>query len=162
MANTQRDLSRRLDYPLPRIRLCLVHEGKPGLALKPLRSPDDAEKMVEPLKHSPEEHFISLHLNSQNEVIGVHEVSHGTLSSSLVHPREVFKAALLSNSHALVVCHNHPSGAKIYPSSEDLTTTRQLIEAGRLVGVSLLDHLIVSPSYSIYSIRENHPELWQC
>jgi DNA repair protein RadC len=84
-----------------------------------------------------------LHLNTKFEVIGLHEVSHGTLSASLVHPREVFKAALVANSYAILVCHNHPSGAKLTPSKEDFETTKQLIAAGKVLGVSVLDHLIL-------------------
>lgn len=109
-----------------------------------------------------EEHFVSLHLNAKNEVIGLHEVSHGTLSASLVHPREVFKAALIANSYAILVCHNHPSGSQIMPSPEDIDTTRQLIEAGKFMGVNVIDHLIIGPGSleDWYSLREQHPELW--
>jgi DNA repair protein RadC len=80
-----------------------------------------------------------------------------------VHPREVFKAAIIANSYAIVVCHNHPSGASISPSKEDLDTTKQLLSAGRILGVSVVDHLIVGPATegeSVYSVRENHPALW--
>ena len=161
MSNTKRKtLSERLRYRLPSIKLCLVHEGLKASELYPVKSPEDAEEFLSPLKFSPDEQFVSLHLNAQNQVIGVHEVSHGTISSSLVHPREVFKAALLANSHALVVCHNHPSGATVTPSSEDLATTKQLLKAGRVIGVNVLDHLILSPNQGVYSIRENFPELW--
>jgi DNA repair protein RadC len=121
----------------------------------------DAAKLLEPLHYFSEEHFVSLHLNAKNEVIGMHEVSHGSLSMSIVHPREVFKAAMVTNSHALLVCHNHPSGAKISPSKEDMETTSQLLAAGRLLGILVVDHIIVGPNQQAYSIRENHPELWQ-
>jgi len=157
---TRKTLSQKLRYRLPSIKLCLVQEGKTTKELYPVKSPEDAEELLDPLKFSPDEQFVSLHLNAQNQVIGVHEVSHGTISASLVHPREVFKAALLANSHALVVCHNHPSGAEVTPSSEDLSTTRQLLKAGRVLGVNVLDHLILSPNHGVYSIRENYPDLW--
>jgi DNA repair protein RadC len=109
-----------------------------------------------------EEHFVSLHLNANNQVIGVHEVSHGTLSASLVHPREVFKAALIANSFAILVCHNHPSGSELMPSADDMVTTRQLVEAGRFMGVNVIDHLIIGPGvdHHCYSLRERHPDLW--
>jgi len=154
-------ISRKLSYQLPRIKLCLVHENMSPDRLYPIKSPVDAEKLLEPLRHVPEEHFVSLHLNAQNEVIGIHEVSHGTISSSLVHPREVFKAALVANSYAILVCHNHPSGSYVKPSREDLDTTRQLLRAGWILGVNLIDHLIFSPNQSVYSLRENHPEIWK-
>jgi len=154
-------LSKRLNYKLPRIKLCLVHEGMTPDNLYPIQTPGDAEDLLEPLRHVPEEHFVSLHLNAKNEVIGLHEVSHGTLASSLVHPREVFKAALVANSYAILICHNHPSGSLVKPSPEDMDTTRQLLRAGRILGVNVIDHLIFSPNQSAYSLRENHPELWK-
>ena len=153
-------LRRKMKYILPRIKLALVHEGS-RRKLYQIQSPFDAEQYLDPLRHAPEEHFVSLHLNAKNEVIGLHEVSHGTLAASLVHPREVFKAALVANSYALVVCHNHPSGSQLSPSHEDLQTTRQLLQSSRILGVHLLDHLILSPTQSAYSIRENHPDLWR-
>lgn len=74
------------------------------------------------------------------------------------------KAAILANSFAIIVCHNHPSGSKVVPSREDLETTGQLFNAGKLLGVTLLDHLIVGPGLkkdTVYSIRQYHPELWK-
>ncbi|MBI5176085.1 MAG: JAB domain-containing protein [Candidatus Obscuribacter sp.] len=165
-----------LNYKLPVFKLMMVKEEKKQKnPLPSIRSALDAAKLLEPLCFAPEEHFVALHLNSKFEVIGLHEVSHGTLSASLVHPREVFKAALVANSFAILVCHNHPSGAKLSASREDLTTTRTLIDAGKLLGVSVLDHLIVGPQQQSdivrkkkresrilpLSIREEHPELWQ-
>jgi DNA repair protein RadC len=157
---SRRNLSRSLEYQLPRLRLCLVHEPGRSRRLHVVRTPEDAAEFLHPLRYHSEEHFISIHLNSRHEVIGLHEVSHGTLSSSLVHPREVFKAALLANSHAILVCHNHPSGSGIFPSAEDIDTTDQLLQAGKILGVSVLDHLIVGPVDETYSVREHHPQLW--
>jgi DNA repair protein RadC len=161
MPARHRSLAKRLQYKLPRIKLCLVQDGDPGnYPTYTIRTPYDAEGFLEPLKHEPEEHFVSIHLNSRHEVIGLHEVSHGTLSSSLVHPREVFKAALLANSHAILVCHNHPSGSVITASQEDLDTTSQLLQAAKFLGVSLIDHLITSPAHPVFSIREHYAHLW--
>jgi DNA repair protein RadC len=158
-----KNLVSKLDYALPKIRLALVRESGKGKQSYAISCPKDAAKFLEPLRHAPEEHFVSLHLNAKNEVMGLHEVSHGTLSASLVHPREVFKAAVVGNCFAILVCHNHPSGAVLSPSKEDLDTTRQLLKAGKILGVSLMDHLIIggdSESMSVYSIRENHPRIW--
>jgi DNA repair protein RadC len=158
----QEGLTTKLKYRLPQLRLCLVHEGSAhDTAPYLVRTPKDAAHLLDPLRHQSEEHFISLHLNSRHEVIGLHEVSHGTLSASLVHPREVFKAAMLANSHAILVCHNHPSGSAINASKEDLDTTEQLLSAGKLLGISVLDHLILSPVHDAFSVRENHPDLWK-
>lgn len=153
-------LKNNLKYRVPRFKLALVAEGVKPTKLTAVRTPEDAAAFVEPLKHAPEEHFVSLHLNTRHEVIGIHEVSHGTISSSLVHPREVFKAAILSNAYAILVCHNHPSGSSVFPSREDLDTTRQLLKAGELLGINIVDHLIVSPTQEPYSLREKHPEMW--
>ena len=156
-------LESQLTYRIPRIKLALVKEkSSPGPRFA-IRTPTDVAQFLEPLKRASEEHFVSVHLNAKNEVIGLHEVSHGTLSSSLVHPREVFKAAIIANSYAIIVCHNHPSGSGITPSKEDLDTTKQLLRAGRILGVAVIDHLIVGPTSnddSVYSLRENHPMLW--
>lgn len=159
-------LKKKAKYELPRLKLLLVTESDPKLkhaAPEPyaLRSPDDVADFFEPIRDLAEEHFVALHLNSKHEIIGLHEVSHGTLSASLVHPREVFKAALLANSHAILICHNHPSGSPLTPSIEDIDTTTQLINAGRFLGVPVLDHVILSPVHQFYSIREFHPELWE-
>jgi DNA repair protein RadC len=151
-----RSLKKHLKYIVPQIRLALIKE--PGNKTVPVSTPGDIEKLIEPLKHYSEEHFISFHLNSRHEVSGYHIVSHGTLSASLVHPREVFKSALLSNSHSIVVAHNHPGGS-LTPSAEDLETTRQLIEAGKLLGVPLVDHVIVSHSGYV-SLRETRGYFW--
>jgi len=97
-------------------------------------------------------------LDVKNQVTGYHIVSHGTVSASLVHPREVFKAALLANSNSIIVAHNHPTGS-LQPSEEDLNVTETLIKAGELMGVRLLDHVIVS-SNGTSSLRETHGYLW--
>ena len=156
-------LLNKLNYPLPRMKLLLLHE-EAGPASEPvsISNPIDVAGFLEPLQHAAEELFLSIHLNAKNEIMGLHEVSHGTLSSSLVHPREVFKAAILANSFAIIVCHNHPSGSAILPSAEDIVTTKQLVDAGKLIGVSVIDHLIVGPraKEDCYSIRENHPAIW--
>jgi DNA repair protein RadC len=163
---TLQSLVSEIDYQIPKLRLCLVDEQSHCDVRMRINGPEDVAQILHPLKVASEEHFVALHLNSKNEVLGLHEVSHGTLSTSLVHPREVFKAALLANSFAIVVCHNHPSGASISASKDDYLTTRQLIRAGKLLGVSLVDHVIVGPSSrrkpEFFSFRENHSELWNC
>ncbi len=161
---------KQLAYDLPKLKLYLVNEARGKKPWPSITSAEDAAKLLKPLTHASEEHFVSLHLNTKFEVIGLHEVSHGTLSASLVHPREVFKAALVANSYAILVCHNHPSGAKLMASSEDVDTTRQLVKAGKILGVSVLDHIILGledmsstklwPEGEVYSMRQEHPELW--
>lgn len=110
------------------------------------------------MAHKPEEHFVAFHLDAKHQVIGYHIVSHGTVSASLVHPREVFKAALLANSHAVLIAHNHPAGS-LTPSPEDIEVTETLIKAGDLMGVKVIDHIIVS-SNGLSSLRETRGYLW--
>lgn len=158
MARTS--ISVQLKYKVPQMRLCLVSDRKLS-RLQHISSPEDAGRLLAPLRYSSEEQFVSLHLNCRHEVIGLHEVSKGTIASSLVHPREVFKAALLANSYAILVCHNHPSGSRLEPSKDDLQTTEVLIQAGEFIGVSVLDHIIIGPTGDVYSIKENFPDIWQ-
>ena len=151
-----RTLKKHLSYIVPQMRLALIKE--PGGKTVPIGCPDDLEKFVEPLKHYSEEHFVAFHLDARNHVIGYHIVSHGTVSASLVHPREVFKAALLANSHAIIVAHNHPAGS-MTPSNEDIEVTETLIKAGDLMGVKVVDHIIVS-SNGLCSLRETRAYMW--
>lgn len=99
-----------------------------------------------------EEVFILITLNTKNIVTGYFEVHRGTINTSLVHPREVFKRALLNNASNIMVAHNHPSGDP-NPSKEDLQITERLKEAGNLLGINLLDHIIVGEDKYI-SLKE--------
>ena len=105
------------------------------------------------LEHETAERFIALLLNGKHRVTGFVDVSRGTLTSSLVHPREVFAPALHELAAALIVAHNHPRGDP-EPSPEDLEVTRRLRDAGRILGVPLLDHLILGEQGSFRSLRE--------
>lgn len=99
-----------------------------------------------------EEVFILITLNTKNIVTGYFEVHRGTINTSLVHPREVFKRALLNNASNIIVAHNHPSGDP-NPSKEDIQITERLKEAGNLLGINLLDHIIVGDDKYI-SLKE--------
>ena len=109
-----------------------------------ISNPGEAARLLEDIfdmSNQAEEIFVMLTLNTKNRVTGAFEVSRGTLSSSLVHPRETFKRALLNNAAAIIIGHNHPSG-DLTPSRDDINTTERLVEAGQLLGVDLLDHVI--------------------
>jgi DNA repair protein RadC len=95
------------------------------------------------------EHFLVAMLDQKNKVIGINTVSMGSLTASVVHPREVFKPAILSNAAALLCCHNHPSGAP-QPSQEDRALTTRLVDVGRLLGIALLDHIILGDGNETY------------
>jgi DNA repair protein RadC len=91
-------------------------------------------------------------LSTRNQVLAYHELSRGSVNATLVHPRDVFKIALLANATAIVVGHNHPSGDPT-PSPDDLVLTRRLKDAGTLMGIELVDHVIVTPGQYI-SLKE--------
>jgi DNA repair protein RadC len=101
-----------------------------------------AAKQLLALHEEPEEHFCIFCLNTKNKIVGVHTISIGSLNASIVHPREVFKAAMLNNASGIICLHNHPSGDP-EPSREDIETTRRLVDAGEIMGIKVLDHVII-------------------
>jgi len=125
-----------------------------GLYGSHARMPGAVAGLLRPhLEHETSERFVALLLNGKHRVMGFAEVSRGTLTSSLVHPREVFAPALRELAAALIVAHNHPSGDP-EPSMEDIEVTKRLSEAGKILGVPLLDHIIVGEGGSFTSLRE--------
>jgi DNA repair protein RadC len=108
-----------------------------------IRGPEDVVSHVADLTRERREHFVVLLLNARHEVQGRETVSIGSLNASIVHPREVFRPAILQAAASLVLVHNHPSGDP-EPSEEDLGITRRLVEVGELVGIGVLDHVIVA------------------
>jgi DNA repair protein RadC len=121
-------------------RLLLPDEGR-----GPVRSPRDACRFVSRIRGEQKEHFIALCLNARNMVIHEETVSIGSLNANIVHPREVFRPAIAHSAAAVVLAHNHPSG-DVSPSQEDLRLTSRMVEAGRVIGIEVLDHIIVSRS----------------
>ncbi len=108
-----------------------------------IRKPEDAaDLLMEELRYLKKEHFVCLFLNTKNQVIARETLSVGTLNASLVHPREVFRAAIKCSSASIICIHNHPSGDPS-PSPEDIAMTRRLKEAGELAGIDVLDHLVI-------------------
>lgn len=109
----------------------------------PVKSPEDVVAVLAgTLKGKKKEHFLVLLLDTRNRLIRVSPVSVGTLDSSIVHPREVFKEAISASAASVIFVHNHPSGDP-EPSPDDIELTRRLVEAGRLLGILVLDHVIV-------------------
>ncbi|USG64136.1 DNA repair protein RadC [Brevibacillus ruminantium] len=118
-----------------------------------IRLPRDvANLMQHELRHLTQEHFVCLFLNTKNQVIGKQTIFVGSLDASIVHPREVFKEAIKRSSASVICLHNHPSGDPT-PSREDIAVTRTLKEAGELIGISLLDHVIIGDG-SYVSLKE--------
>lgn len=111
---------------------------------KVITSPEDIGEIFIPLlKDETKENFIVVSLNTANRIIKYDIISTGTLSASVVHPREVFKAAIDNNSANIVLIHNHPSG-NLEPSREDIKITNQLVEAGKIFDISVFDHIIIA------------------
>ena len=108
-----------------------------------ISAPADTLPHVSFLSGKKQEHFICITLNGANEVIQTRTITMGLLNHSLVHPREVFADAITDRAASIICVHNHPSGS-LEPSSQDIAITRQLAEAGTVVGIRLLDHLIVA------------------
>jgi DNA repair protein RadC len=118
-----------------------------------IRKPEDAAKLVmEDLRSELREHFVCLFLNTKNQVLARETLSVGTLNASLVHPREVFRAAIKRGCASIICIHNHPSGDPT-PSPEDISLTRRLHEAGTLIGIDVLDHIIIGDGRFI-SLKE--------
>lgn len=108
-----------------------------------LNSPKEIfEFLKEKIGKEKKECFVSLYFDTKNNLI-IDEISVGILNASLIHPREVFNKAILNNASHIVIAHNHPSG-DLTPSRDDITTTQRLIEAGKIIGISVIDHIIVS------------------
>ncbi len=108
-----------------------------------IRSPEDVVHLLMPeLRDASKEHFKSLLMDTKNRVLRIVTVSIGSLDSSIVHPREVFKDAVASSAACMVVAHNHPSGDPT-PSPEDRQVTMRLCEAGRVMGIEVLDHIVI-------------------
>ena len=135
-----------------RIRVQMVREDGPDVPHL-IRTPEDASRYADGLRDSDRERFAVILLNTRNTALGIHVCTTGTINQTLVDPASVFKAALLANAAAVILVHNHPSGDTT-PSAEDLKITRQIIQAGQVMGIGVLDHVIVGAVGRFQSLRE--------
>ena len=118
-----------------------------------IKNPEAVFKLMSSsIKDKAKEHFKLILLNSRNKKIGLSTISIGTLTTSLVHPREVFKDAITHSAASVILAHNHPSGDP-EPSEDDLKITRKLVESGKILGVEVIDHIIIGKT-NFYSFRE--------
>lgn len=124
-------------------RVYLVRENPNSEIISISDSSAAYELVKEELVNSDRERFLSIMLTIKNHLIGVETVSIGSIHASIITARDVFKSAILSNAVSVILCHNHPSGV-LSPSDNDIELTKHLIEAGELLGIKVLDHLIVS------------------
>ncbi|WP_235069813.1 RadC family protein [Turicibacter sp. TJ11] len=125
------------------VSIKMVKESSFLYQTRKISSPNDAYEMIkDQLEGLDREQFIIACLNTKNEPTNISVVAVGTLNKAIVHPREVFKTAILSNAASIMAFHNHPSG-NAEPSQQDIQLTHRLVEAGELLGIKLLDHLII-------------------
>jgi DNA repair protein RadC len=119
-----------------------------------VKTPEDVMGLVgRRLRAKKKEHFLALLLDTRNQLIKIAEISVGSLDSSIVHPREVFKEAISASAAAVILAHNHPSG-EAEASQDDIKLTKRLAEAGELVGIEVLDHIIVGDKKFLSLKRE--------
>lgn len=148
-------------YTISSYRLSWVRDSSvqvPGADRQVSHPSSAAEILNTYLAGADREHFVALLLNTKNRVIGLHTISVGTLSASLVSPREVFKAAIVGNAAAIVLGHNHPSGDPT-PSPQDIQVTRTLRKAGELLEIPVLDHIVLGDDGRYISLKQT--EGWQ-
>jgi DNA repair protein RadC len=134
---------KRFENVLPRYRIVLVKESEDTFTKYPKfqNSRELFESFREELAALDREHFFLITLDSKNRAIGYHTISIGSLSASIVHPREVWKPALLDSAAAVIFLHNHPSGDPA-PSREDRDCTNRLVEVSKIIGIRVLDHIV--------------------
>lgn len=150
MATNKTMPAKRVDI----VSVRLVKESSLMYEPRYIRTPQDAAQLVQDfLAYSDREKVVAVCMDVKNQPTSITTISLGTLHSSLVHPREVFKTSILSNAAGFIIAHNHPSG-DLTPSKDDLTMTKRLTEAGELMGIDLMDHIIVGDNGRYVSFRE--------
>lgn len=135
-------------------KIQLVKENMPSKYNTRINSPECCANLARDFmkQYNDREVFILVCLSTKNTIAGINLVSMGSINSSIVHPREVYKPAILANSARIIVAHNHPSG-DLEPSKEDIALTKRLYEAGEIIGVELLDHLIIGEGDDYLSMK---------
>lgn len=145
-----KDFNKRVDI----VTIKMVKEKSIKYENRKITSPSDAETLCRNfLENSDREQLIAISLDTKNQPTNINVVSIGSLNSSIVHPREVFKLAILSNANSIIIAHNHPSGDAT-PSREDINITKRLKECGELIGINLIDHIIIGDDERFVSLKE--------
>ena len=133
------------------VRVQLIRKCENVQAPK-INSPEDVYNLIKHLKDIDREQLLTICLDIKNNVLSIETTSIGTLTANLVHPREVFKTAILQNAAGIIVAHNHPSGDPA-PSQEDLAITKRLFDASKIMDIQFLDHVIIGNG-SFKSLKE--------
>ncbi|MGP6151627.1 RadC family protein [Priestia flexa] len=147
------------NHPAKRVNIVSLKLVKENSFLYPernVRSPEDAYKLLRQfLVEVDREYFIVICLDTKNQPTAINVCHIGSLNASIVHPREVLKPAILSNSASVIVAHNHPSNDPT-PSREDIEVTKRLVEAGKIIGIDVLDHIVVCSDEYISLKEKGH------
>ncbi|AJQ27123.1 JAB domain-containing protein [Pelosinus fermentans] len=130
-------------YRIPRYSITLTKDGSFKSEIKKITKAEDAYEIMKPMMENlPVEHFQIIMLDAKCQVIGTSLVTIGTISENIVTPIEIFQRAILANSKAIILVHNHPSGDP-KPSREDIALTKQIVEGGKILQIAVLDHIII-------------------
>jgi DNA repair protein RadC len=141
-------------FKIPIYRLKLVKDGTARLPSNTIETPETAAALLSKLiGNADREYFAAVFLNVGGVPAGVHVIGIGGLAGAQIRAREVFKAAIVSNAHSMILGHNHPSG-NVNPSDDYVRTTARLVEAGKLLGIPIVDHVIVSTGNRFASMYE--------
>lgn len=136
------------------VKCQLVKEKTMSYDYKKISSPEDGAKIIKAyIGNSDRENFIVACLDTRNNVTAIHTVSIGSINETIVYPREVFKIAILANSKAIILAHNHPAGDPS-PSREDVNFTENIVKAGKILGIEVLDHIVVGDGEEYVSFKE--------
>lgn len=137
------------------VSLKMVKESSVMYHNRRISTPEEAVDLLRYLlDECDREKMVVCCLNTKNEPTNISIVSIGTLNSSIVHPREIFKTAIVSNSASIIIAHNHPSG-DTKPSREDINITKRIKESGELIGINMIDHIIIGEGYKYTSLKED-------
>ena len=130
-------------YRLPRYRVTLVREGSVSNSNNHIRTPQDVMDVLSTeYDNAVVEMAQMLALDTKNKIIGIFTISTGSLNASIIHPRDIFQRAILSNAASVILAHNHPSGDPT-PSSEDTELTKKLVDAGKILDIPILDQVVI-------------------
>ncbi len=143
-------LSTEMDIPI--VKACqIVATGELGRrfydktesGFTTIRSAKDVYEYLQDMRNLPKEHLRGIYLNTHNRILRDEVISIGTVNSNMIHPREVFRPAIECNAAAVILAHNHPSG-EAAASAEDIEITKQLVQAGKILGIRILDHVVIT------------------
>ena len=136
------------------VSLKMIRENSIMYSNRTISTPSEAVNLLRYLlEECDREKMLVCCLNTKNEPTNISVVSVGSLNSSIVHPREVFKTAIISNSASIIIAHNHPSGNS-KPSKEDMSITERIKQAGKIIGIQMIDHIIIGENGEYTSLKE--------